>query len=187
MLPNVVAQNGVDLFDFDQATDFPLRLANTMTAGVCSGLSLLWIKKNKLGQGGTFVNTISAPSSIRDVENVQSTSLGSTATARILRETDLRQGVGKDITTNVTAARVAAALGLTIGFEWLSFLNRGGQHTVALARTATSVDFFDPNYGAARFFARDRFKTWFQNDYWAVNGGPGNPGPCTRFIVQSFY
>ena len=51
MLPNVVAQNGVDLFDFDQATDFPLRLANTMTAGACSGLSLLWIKKNKLGQG----------------------------------------------------------------------------------------------------------------------------------------
>jgi YopT-type cysteine protease-like protein len=189
MLPNVLARGGTNTFTFGQAVDFPINIASTTRDGVCSGLSLHWVKKHKLDQMATFLVTIKTPSSIRDVENFQSTIAGAAASAynRTLAATGLSQGVGKDINTGVTAARVSQVLALTpSGYELMSFFRGGGQHTIALARTGNGVDFFDPNYGCANFPTRDSFKAWFINDYWNVAGGPGNPGPCTRFLVISF-
>jgi hypothetical protein len=189
MLPNVTGHGGVNLFAFDHGNDFPLDIATTTRDGACSGLSLHWIKKHKLGQLATFRATILAPSSIRGVENFQST-IGNYATAavtRALTEAGLSRGISKDITTGLTANRVAQALMLTQGYELLSFVSNGEQHTIAGARTGDTVDFFDANYGCAQFISRDDFKAWFIADYWNVADGPGNPGPCTRFMSASFF
>lgn len=188
MLPNVAAHNGVDLFGFDQATDFPIGIASTTQDGACSGLSLHWIKKHKLGQLAAFRATMLLPSSIRDVENFQS-NLGNSMTeacARAMDATGLSQGVSKDITTGMTADRVAQSLALTQGYELMSFVSGGDQHTVAIGRIGADVDFFDSNHGCARFNSRDDFKAWFAAQYWNAVGGPDDPGPCTRVMVQSF-
>ncbi|WP_299265732.1 YopT-type cysteine protease domain-containing protein [uncultured Psychrosphaera sp.] len=187
MLPSLIQFAGVNMFAFNQAVDFPINIASTTQQGACSGLSLHWIKKHKLEQLQTFCASILTPSSIRDVENFQSSIDGFSDAAyiRFNNATGLNQGVEKDISTALTAERISVVLGLTQGYELISFISGGSQHTIALARNGAEVDFFDPNYGCARFNSRDNFRNWFTAEYWNVQSGPGNPGPCTRFMILS--
>lgn len=202
MLPNIILYRGKHIFSFNQNTDFPISLAHTMRLGACSGLSLHWIKMHKLGQLASFCSSIMLPSSIRDIENYQSTDpLSEVVYARTLAITGLQAFSATEIPKSlITPNSISETIAnISHGYEIFSFINRDGQHTVALAVTSTvndnlydlnygcetfkSIEFFDSNYGCATFDSLENFRAWFKSGYWHHPDGPGNRGICRSFML----
>ncbi|PNS13350.1 hypothetical protein COO59_00585 [Mixta theicola] len=184
MLPAIPAYSGRNLFSFDQKADFPLDLNYTMRSGACLGLALHWMKMHKRGQLIAFPSSMLLPSTIRDVENLQ------TQVAKFFRRalplTGLAIGRTNVITTDIHN-RVLQELATTPHrYELIRFYNRRQGHAVALSTIGGNIVFFDPNYGCATFQYRQHFITWFMNCYWKLDGGPGSAGPCTCFTITDF-
>lgn len=198
MLPNLfLSRKGESTLDFAQSRDFYLGVADTIRDGACMGLSLVWLMCRKKESLHTYLLTVRNPGYIGKIEHLYARDsktrlnaltklirhMGWTDTKRVVALESAGMGLG------VSAASVKAALAQQSGYLLCGFygVGKADGHATALylgPDEKDSCEYFDPNYGSARFPDRASFLDWFERWYWNAPECPGADRGCRQFAVD---
>ncbi|QHQ34168.1 YopT-type cysteine protease domain-containing protein [Algicella marina] len=147
------------------------------SGGICGPLAAKWMSARKLGQ--SFVAEMSQQEAREEVMQLRMNQNheGDNFVANYLAMFGLRRAQTGYYKDNVSIGSVMANATSGYGFFFIGLLQEADDkpgHAFAVCSEANSYQFFDPNFGEARFGvaedARKAFIDWFRLIYLHLNG-----------------